>query len=407
MTITWREAAIKALEGAGPLSVPEVTERIQSLGLRELTGNTPEATVGAALYIASRDGDPRLSQSKKGYFEHTGSTVAPRTTQSLGRLETISLRDIWPDEARNFTPWLFENPEILAEPLGIDLEFEQREHSVGPFSLDLFGRDLTHECPLIVENQLEDTDHRHLGQLLTYAAGTDALTVIWIAPRFRDEHRQALEYLNHMAGDSARFFGVEFQLAIIGDSDPAPLLTLAAKPSDWRAQLKAQKSPGELSAAEVARLSFWTRYLDRLHAEHPNTTNVKSPQKTAWMNLNFLGNKVIVIGWFLTSGEVRCELYIDSPSAARNEAIVAELLKRREEIEAAIGSQLTWEPLEGKRASRIRLTRSERIADEADIDRAIDWLMEHQIRFKQVFRPLVTNLDPSLGEELEALDEDL
>jgi hypothetical protein len=268
-SLTWREAAIEALRGSGELNPAQVTARIEELGLRELSGRTPEATVGAQLYTAVQAGDPRLELVAPGVFAHTGSDAVPRTGVTLGRLELLHPRQVWADEARHFTPWLFDNADYLAESLGIELELEQREHGVGMFSLDLYGRDLTNNCPLIVENQLEDSDHRHLGQLLTYAAGTDAATVVWVAPRFRDEHRQVLEYLNDMASGAARFFGVEVSVGVIGDSDPAPMFSVVAQPSNWRAQVKAQQAADEISPARAAYLQFWTSYLERLHSEHP------------------------------------------------------------------------------------------------------------------------------------------
>jgi hypothetical protein len=146
----------------------------------------------------------------------------------LGRLRPLDPRSVWPHEAHDFTPWLLENADALAEALGLDIELSAAEHPVGGFALDLVGRDMTNNCVLIVENQLSATDHGHLGQLLTYAAGTDARTVVWLAPTFREEHRQALDYLNGLGGENARFFGVEIGVVRIGNSDPAPLFKLRA-----------------------------------------------------------------------------------------------------------------------------------------------------------------------------------
>ena len=136
----------------------------------------------------------------------------------LGKLTAIDLRTIWKHEGHDFTPWLLEHADHLAEVLGIDIELNAAEHPVGSFSLDLIGRDLTNGCVLIVENQLTPTDHWHLGQLLTYASGTDAGTIIWMAPEFREEHRQAIDWLNQATGEEARFFGVEIGAVKIGDS---------------------------------------------------------------------------------------------------------------------------------------------------------------------------------------------
>jgi len=141
---------------------------------------------------------------------------------ALGRLELVDPRLVWKNEAYDLTPWLLENSELLGEALGIDLEFEAAEHPVGGFSLDLVGRDITNDAVLVVENQLEGTDHSHLGQVLTYAAGTAASTIVWIATSFREEHRQALDWLNENTGEDTHFFGIEIQVGQIGDSARAP-----------------------------------------------------------------------------------------------------------------------------------------------------------------------------------------
>lgn len=166
------------------------------------------------------------------------------TVAHLGALETVEVRKVWISESRDFTPWLLENPDRLAEALGIELELEYAEHAVGPFKLDLKGRDLTNDAVLMVENQLESTDHNHLGQVLTYAAGTGASTVVWIATAFREEHRQALDWLNEQTGQETHFFGIEIQAVRIGDSLPAPLFKLVAQPNDWQKQVKTATEAG-------------------------------------------------------------------------------------------------------------------------------------------------------------------
>jgi hypothetical protein len=133
-------------------------------------------------------------------------------TTELGRIELVDPRSIWQHEAQDFTPWLLANADRLAEALGIDIEFEAAEHAVGGYSLDLVGRDITNDAVLIVENQPATTDHSHLGQVITYAAGTGASTIVWIATGFREEHRQPLDWLNESTDDKTQFFGVELQL---------------------------------------------------------------------------------------------------------------------------------------------------------------------------------------------------
>ena len=168
----------------------------------------------------------------------------------LGRLEHVDPRSVWVHEAHDFTPWLLANADRLSEALGIDLELEAAEHAVGGYSLDLVGRDITNDAVLIVENQLATTDHSHLGQVLTYAAGTGASTIVWIATAFREEHRQALDWLNESTGDEAHFFGIELQLVKIGDSTRHRSSTWSCSRTTGRSRFGLRPKP-ERSAARV------------------------------------------------------------------------------------------------------------------------------------------------------------
>jgi hypothetical protein len=136
--------------------------------------------------------------------------------QELSKLVPLDPREVWPNEAHDYTPWLLANADALAEVLGIDIELTENEHPVGGFALDLLGTDLTNDCVLVVENQLTQSDHTHLGQIVTYSAGTDAKTIVWMATSFREEHRQALDWLNAVTEGNARFFGVEIGAVTAG-----------------------------------------------------------------------------------------------------------------------------------------------------------------------------------------------
>ncbi|WP_329791357.1 hypothetical protein V1227_05425 [Lentzea sp. DG1S-22] len=158
---------------------------------------------------------------------------------ALGRLEPVNPRDVWTYEARDFTPWLLANAEALSEAVGMDLRLEAAEHRVGGFSLDLIGVDTATGDRVIVENQLEPSDHNHLGQILTYAGGTDPANVLWLATSFREEHRAALEWLNERTDEHTRFFGVRIEVVRIGTSPPAPLFTLVVQPNNWGKKVRA------------------------------------------------------------------------------------------------------------------------------------------------------------------------
>src|SRR5699024_2637582 len=162
----------------------------------------------------------------------------------LRRLEVLRIRDVWANEASNFTPWLLDNADVLSEALGMDLALDVAEHPVGDFSLDLTGTDRRNGESVIIENQLEESDHKHLGQIMTYAGGTEATNIVWVATRFREEHRAALEWLNERTDERTRFFAVTIELVRIGDSMPAPRLTLVVRPNDWGKQVRATHPRG-------------------------------------------------------------------------------------------------------------------------------------------------------------------
>lgn len=165
-------------------------------------------------------------------------------TVDLGRLEPVDPRTVWPHEAQHFTPWLLEHADVLSDVLGMDLELKAAEHRVGEFSLDLIGTDQASGERVIVENQLDQSDHAHLGQILTYAGGTDPTNVIWVATGFREEHRAALEWLNERTDERTRFFAVLLQTVRISGSPPAPLLTPVVRPNDWGKQVRATTTSG-------------------------------------------------------------------------------------------------------------------------------------------------------------------
>jgi hypothetical protein len=307
-----------------------------------------------------------------------------QTLGTLGRLRSVDPRAVWPHEARDFTPWLLDNSDVLADVLGVDLELSSAEHPVGGFALDLVGRDLTNNCVLIVENQLSGTDHEHLGQIVTYAAGTDARTVVWLATAFREEHRQALDYLNTLGGEEARFFGVEIGVVGIGDSAPAPLFRLRVQPNDWHAQVAADAKTTSRQAGKAPLYqAFWTRFLDRVRTERPNWTRARKPQATNWfaMACPFKGGPYYSAS-FTHGGKIRSELYIDYTDPDLVVDLFTRLAGLKQEIEAHYGSALHWEELPGKRACRITDYTTGDILDSDAFDTYIDWFIDTGTRLR-------------------------
>ena len=301
--------------------------------------------------------------------------------QYLGRLEPVDPRSIWSHEALNFTPWLAQNAERLAEALGIELEFEATEHPVGGYSLDIIGKDQTNGVVLIVENQLGDSDHSHLGQLLTYAAGTAASTIVWITTRFRDEHRQALTWLNEHSDQDTHFFGVELEVVRIGDSAPAPLFKVVALPNDWQKSVRAATAGPTGSKNEVYR-QFWTKLLDRIKAEHPTWTRAAGgPQNWLWLKAPIRGCGLNPV--FGLKGKIRQELYIDRPTPEQCRAVFDALYVRRDEFEAAYGRQLEWDPMEGRKACRISESSEGDVQNEAEYEKYIEFFIDAGERFRR------------------------
>ena len=208
----------------------------------------------------------------------------PKT--SLGRLAKVELREAWISEPGDFTPWLAqpENIVLLGEAIGIELEVESQEKSVGPFRADILCRDTTDRHFVLIENQLERTDHTHLGQLLTYAAGLDAVTIVWLSARFTEEHRAALDWLNRATTAGFNFFGLEIELWKIGDSPFAPKFNVVSKPNDWSRAVREQAAAsGDMSPNEQLHYDFWTQFRKYLESRG-SAIRTTSPSMNYWTN---------------------------------------------------------------------------------------------------------------------------
>lgn len=204
----------------------------------------------------------------------------------LGKIETVELRKIWPHEALDFTKWLAEdeNLQLLGDTIGTELELIEVESSVGSFNVDIFANEVGTSRKVIIENQLEDTNHDHLGKIITYASGKDAEIIVWIVARARDEHRQAIEWLNQHTDNNFGFFLIEIQLWKIGDSKAAPRFHIVEQPNEWT---KMVKLSAELTETERAKLSYWTQYneIAKCNPEFMQLFSPQKPSKDHWTTL--------------------------------------------------------------------------------------------------------------------------
>lgn len=293
---------------------------------------------------------------------------------NLGRLSVVRPRDVWKHEALNFTPWLLSNSDVLSDLLGMDLVLEAAEHPVGGFSLDLIGRDETTGQAVIVENQLEESDHTHLGQILTYAAGTDPTTIVWVATGFRPEHRAALDWLNERTNENTRFFGVEIEVVRIGDSAPAPAFKLVAQPNDWGKQVRAAAQQVGMTERTQLYWDFWTKFTEQVRAKHPTWTRATTT-KSSWLGMSAGVSGVNWISTFNSKG-LGVQLEFVASDRELNVARFRAIHEHRAEMEAAFGASLSWEPMDGYKATRVAAYGE--LVDVSQVERWeawIDWLI--------------------------------
>lgn len=313
-------------------------------------------------------------------------------TPILGNLEKVEVRTIWPDEARHFTPWLAGelNIKLLGDVLGMELEVQATEKAVGPYSADILCKDTGTDGWVLLENQFGKTDHSHLGQLLMYAGGLDAGTIIWIAERFTDEHRAALDWLNQKTIESVSFFGLEIEVWRIGDSRPAPKFNIVCKPNDW-SKSTVSKPVGELTDARKLQLEFWTAFKELVDSKKTSFKATK-PQASSWMNIA-LGRSGIILSGIASlwdseqesykSHELRAEVSTLGPNARK---FYDQLVEQKAEIEAELGEPLTWYGGTGKQF-RAYLRRSAKIDDKGAWAEQQAWLLQALEKLHRVLAP--------------------
>ncbi len=301
------------------------------------------------------------------------------------------LRRVWEHEAADFTPWLMENIGELGDSLGIRLEVEEREAPVGSYSLDILARDVENNRQVVIENQLEATDNPHLGQLLTYAAGYEANVIVWIARDFRDEHRDALDFLNRRTGEDTEFFGVEVELWRIDDSRPAVNFNLVATPNEWRKQTV--RAAGRVPERRRRYREFWRPLTDTLREEHnfiePQSLNPKSYRSFPTVHAegvkydaNFYSEKRAVV-----------KLYIGGPDKDWNKELFDQLEEHKGDLEVEFGETFEWDRRSRGKTSEIRVVRPGSIDDDEETLAEIRaWMVERLLKFKRVFGPRLDEL---------------
>lgn len=300
----------------------------------------------------------------------------------LGKIKRITdIRSVWHHEEKDFSKWLAqdENLKQLSDAIGIDIVLEERESSVGNFSVDLYALEEGTERRIIIENQLEDTNHDHLGKLITYASGKGAEVIIWVVKRARDEHRQAIEWLNQNTGVNIGFFLVEIELWQIDDSAIAPKFNVVERPNDWAKQMKNVDS---LSETKQLQLHFWQQLSEfiKSNSSFSKEFSLRKAQPQHWYDLS-VGSSSYHIGLTVNTQKnlLGVEIYI--PDDKEKFAVFK---KHAQEIENLIGEKVEWR--EATKATRIITLHSCDISKEEQWDSAFNWLMNKAVEFKRVVK---------------------
>lgn len=311
----------------------------------------------------------------------------------LQRLEHLDPRTQWPDEAADFTPWVSspEGLQLIGETLNLDLETlsSNSEVQVGSFRADVVCVDTSDpdNSLVLIENQLAPTDHNHVGQVLTYAAGLDAVTIIWIASKFRDEHRAVVEWLNQITNERYRFFGLEIELVKIGDSNPAAVFSVAAKPNDWSRGLR-QRADSDLARSRIDGLheEYWTELCSHLDESNADVS-VGKPWWGNWIGSQF-GTTNAWLNAIRLRRPSRLRVEVHFRGKFQSEYFAA-LVDQKDEIEQELGFELTWERSRGYVIAHM---------DPMDVDNwpaQTKWFADTLQKFNRAFRHRIDAVDPA------------
>lgn len=309
----------------------------------------------------------------------------------VSRLKKVPLKEVWIHEARDFTTWLENNLDILSEQLGYHLSLVEREKPVGPFSVDIHAEGPNGDS-VVIENQLEKTDHDHLGKIITYLSNLNAKTAIWITSTPRLEHVNAINWLNEISPPGISFFLVKVEAYKIDGSDPAPLFTVICSPSEEARQIGKQKEHLAEGHLRRLRLEFWKGLLDRAKIKTDLHSNV-SPSKDNWVAAG-AGKSGMEWRYSITmdkGGAV--ELFISRPNKAETDEIFGKLLENRDMIDKEFGEPLVWDKVENRRVCRIEsLSNIGGLKDAPLWDRIQDDMIDRMVRLEKTLKPMLLKI---------------
>lgn len=307
---------------------------------------------------------------------------------NIGKLIEVDVRELWKHEQYDFSNWLSkeENLEYLNDILGLTLTDIDKEVYVGPYRCDLVAKDETSGVTVIIENQLEGTNHDHLGKIITYAAGLNAQVVVWIVKEAKEEHRAAIEWLNNNTNSNINLFLIEIHAYKIGNSDPAPKFEVVEKPNDFVKRSKGTKSDdGELNRSQAERLAFWEHF-NEIVISRGKPFNVRKANTDHWYDVALGTSEAhIAIDLVNKDGNVVVEVYIGN-----SKSLFDKLFESKDEIEDKLGFEMDWDRLDGKKASRIKYYLSGlNFDDHSNYDSLMNSIIDTTIKMKEVFKAYI------------------
>ncbi len=307
----------------------------------------------------------------------------------LGNINVVNPRNIWSNEEYDFTPWLAENIDTLSDVIGLPIIVEETEKRVGKYKLDLYGSVEGTNDKVVIENQIEISDHKHLGQLLTYASGLRASIIIWVTPIINDEHKQAIEWLNEISNDETSFFLIRPEVLQIDDSLPAVKFHLEASPNDFERTIKAIVNQNERKSHQIRR-AFWSELIEYCKDNNFQWGANRRTTKDNWLSFAVGKSGFASVASFAMNSKFRAELVFETNEKEENKRIFDEIYKYRSEISDKYKLDFKWERLDEKKSSRIALyldyCKDKLEQDDVYRNKCIEWLTNHVDLFRVIFK---------------------
>ena len=301
----------------------------------------------------------------------------------LGKIENVELREVWEHEAYDFTKWLAddENISLLAEKLPFDFENVEAEEAAGKYSVDIVADVADGEGRIIIENQLEKTNHKHLGQLITYASALEAKHVLWIVKDFNDEHKQAIDWLNKNISEGINFFLIQVEAIKIDDSRPAPRFNVICEPNDWGRIIKNSASGNKISDTKLLQGEYWEQLIEYAK-QNPRSLNFgRKARPQHWYNLAFgTARAGIALTLNTQKKQLGCEIYIP-----KDKELYDIFFDKRDEIETDIGEKLEWNRHDNKPQCRIKIAIDGDLTNKNDWQKFNEWFLDISDKFAKAF----------------------